>query len=154
MKIKFNPGTLTRGRSRAASGFLAVLMLAACTSSHVLVGERRQAISPDEVRLYLHPPAKYDEVALLNSTSMGAFALTEQGRSDVVIERLKKEAASLGANGVLLQGVSDQQSGAVGSVYASGTGSHAFGISSSTGIYGKSGAGMAIYVPPDPTAAR
>jgi hypothetical protein len=90
MKIKLNYGKLSGGRNRAAAGLLAVLTLAACTTSHVLVGARRPAISPGEVHLYLRPPAKYDEVALLSSSSRASFALTAQGRSDAVIERLKK----------------------------------------------------------------
>ena len=67
---------------------------------------------------------------------------------------MKREAASLGANGVLLAGMGEQQVGSIGNsfgnAYAYGTGSgvNAFGSSSgsSTAIYAKTAQGMAIYV--------
>ena len=70
---------------------------------------------------------------------------------DKAIARLKEEAAKLGANGVLLQGVQDQQTGSIGT----GVGSSSYGPSSSTGvgvggsfaISNKAAHGIAIYVP-------
>jgi hypothetical protein len=72
---------------------------------------------------------------------------------DKAIERMKVEAGNLGANGVLLQGVSDQQTGSIGT----GVGSSSYGPSSATGVgvggsFGltnKATSGLAIYVPPD-----
>jgi hypothetical protein len=49
--------------------------------------------------------------------------LTAQGKADKVIERMKDEAAKLGANGILLQGFGDQQTGTVGGAYGSSTAS-------------------------------
>lgn len=125
-------------------------MLAACVSSHVIVGTVRPAISPEQVKVYLHPPAQYEEVAILDSSSKASWAITAQGKTDKVIERLKGEAAKLGANGILLQGIGDQAGGSVGSGFASATASgHSatgFGFGSSTTIYHKSGSGLAIYV--------
>ena len=71
---------------------------------------------------------------------------------DAAIARMKEEAAKLGANGILLQGVQDQQSGSIGT----GVGSSSYGPSSSTGvgvggsfgIYNKVAHGIAIFVPP------
>jgi hypothetical protein len=128
------------------------MLLAGCVSSHVLVGTPRPPITPDQVKIYLHPPAKYDEIAVLESSSRASFAMTAQGKTDKVIERLKEEAAKLGANGVLLQGIGDQPAGSVGSGFGSATasGNSAFGVGfgSSAAIYAKSGSGLAIYVPP------
>jgi uncharacterized lipoprotein YajG len=131
----------------------AVLALAAgcATSSHVIVGKVRPPTTADQVKLYTQPPAKYEEIALLNANSRRSFALTDQGKTDKVIERLKAEAASLGANGVLLQGIGERHSGSVGI----GAGSSSFSGSSAGGIgFGLSGAttdktanGLAIYVP-------
>jgi hypothetical protein len=63
---------------------------------------------------------------------------------------LKVEAAKLGANGILIQGIADQQSGAVGtgvgSASASGNSITGFGIGTSAATYNKAGNGMAIYV--------
>ena len=65
------------------------------------------------------------------------------------MERLKNETASLGANGIVLQGIDDQSGGAVGvgSAHVSTSGTSAQGLSVSTGVFGKSGTAIAIYVP-------
>jgi hypothetical protein len=47
--------------------------LAGCVSSHVLVGTPRPPISPEQVKVYLHPPAKYEEIALLDTSSRASF---------------------------------------------------------------------------------
>src|SRR5260221_14192554 len=96
--------------------------LAGCVTSHVMVGQAPPPISPDQVQIYLRPPAnKYVEIALLDTSSKGAFAFSAQGKTDAVMERLKAEAAKLGANGILLQGVGAQAGGSVGTGFASGT---------------------------------
>jgi hypothetical protein len=87
-----------------AAGF--ILLVAGCTStSHVMVGKKRPPISPVAVKVYWDPPAEYEKIAILDSSSEWSFKLTQQGQMNAVIERLKKEAAKLGANGVLLQDV-------------------------------------------------
>jgi len=138
---------------RPAILFVLSLVLAACVSSHVLVGTPRPAISPDQVKIYLHPPTKYEEIAILQSSSKHSFTFSAQGKTDKVIERLKGEAAELGANGLLLQGVGDQQVGAVGGAYgsatASGNSAFGFGLGSSAAVYAKAGNGLAIYVTQD-----
>jgi hypothetical protein len=54
-----------------------------------------------------------------------------------------------------LQGVSDQAAGSIGSAWADTSQSaHAFGFGTTGTIFEKSGTGVAIYVPPDATAAR
>jgi hypothetical protein len=120
-------------------------------SSHVLVGNPRPPINPDQVRVYLEPPAQSQQIALLQTSSRIAFALSAQAKTDKVMERLKKQAASLGANGIVLQGLGDQGSGVIGvdSTHISTSGTHAstFGISSGDGISSKSGTAIAIYVP-------
>ena len=133
---------------------LVVLGLSACSTSHIMVGRARPPISPDQVQIYLHPPAtKYEEIAVLDSSSRNSFTFTAQGKTDVVITRLKEEAAKLGANGILLQGVGDQAAGSVGSGFANGTASGnsatAVGLGISGTIFVKSGTGLAIYVEPN-----
>jgi hypothetical protein len=132
----------------------AAIVLAACaSSSHVLVGTARPPIAPESVKVYLQPPPKFEQIATIDATSQGSFALTSQQNMDKAIERMKQEAAKLGANGVLLQGVQDQQSGSIGT----GVGSSSYGGSSATGvgvggsfgIYNKAAHGLAIYVPPE-----
>lgn len=125
-----------------------VLMLAGCASSSVLVGTARAPIDPSMVRLYLDPPAQFEKVALLDAGSRNSWAITDQGKTNKVIERMKAEAAELGANGVLIGGMGDQQIGSVGSGSAWGSGNYAYGFGVSSGVFQKKGAGIAIYVPP------
>ncbi|MDG2594991.1 hypothetical protein P7M37_24770, partial [Vibrio parahaemolyticus] len=78
-----------------------VLALTGCASgSSILVGEARESIAPEKVRLYIEPPESYDTIALVNASSDAG--LTEQDSIDYAVEELKKQAAKLGANGVLL----------------------------------------------------
>jgi hypothetical protein len=144
---------LTRHLSRVLLvAFGAHALLAACaTTSHVLVGTPRPAIPPGQVRVYLHPPDHYEEIATLGSSSRGSWTFTAQGKTDKVIERMKEEAAKLGANGILLEGIGDQQVGAIGtglgSANASGGSAFGIGLGSSAAVYQKAGSGVAIYVP-------
>jgi hypothetical protein len=132
----------------------ATSVLAACsTSSHVLTGATRAPISADQVKIYTQPPPKYEEIARLNSSSRGSFSFGAQAKSDKVIERLKQEAAKLGANGVLLMGINDRQSGSIGTGFGSGSasGNSAVGVGFGTSVatYQKEGIGLAVYVPPN-----
>ncbi|MDH5832844.1 hypothetical protein [Luteimonas kalidii] len=127
---------------------LALLALSGCTSSHILVGQQRPAISPSEVRLYLQPPAVYENVAVLKSNNNASFAITSQQKTNKVVERLRDEAAALGANGILLQGVEDQYSGSVGFGNAFASGGHIWGSGFSAATFVKVGSGIAIHVPP------
>ena len=144
---------LTQRLSRSVFVVLSSALLAACTgTSHVLMGTPRAPIPPEQVKVYTQPPPNYEKIAMLNTSSGGSLTFTAQGKTDKVLERLKVEAAKLGANGVLLQGMADRQVGSLGtgfgSASASGNSATGFGLGSSAGIYQKTGAGLAIYVPP------
>jgi hypothetical protein len=130
------------------------LSLGACATSHVMMGQARPPISPALVQVYFHPPAtKYEEIAMLDTSSKGGFGFTAQGKTDIVINRLKEEAAKLGANGVLIQGVGDQPGGSVSTGFgqANAYGNHATagGIGFSGNVTHKVGSGIAIYVEPN-----
>jgi hypothetical protein len=131
----------------------AALVLAACaTDSIVLTGTARPAISPAEVRIYSQPPAVFEEIAILNASKNSAFTTGGQKTVDKVVEGLKEEAAKIGANGIILEGFSDRQTGSVGSgVGSSSVSSNSavgVGVGGSLGIYKKTGHGRAIFVPP------
>ncbi len=84
-------------------GTLAALLCAGCAnfhSSHVLLGKAHPPIDPAAVQIYLNPPPNAEEVALITANSRGSFRWSAQGTTDLALERLKKEAASLGANGL------------------------------------------------------
>jgi hypothetical protein len=130
---------------------LAAAALAACASSHVMIGKARPPISPESVHIYMQPPdAIFEEIAILNTSSRGSFSFTAQRKTNQVIKRLKEEAAKLGANGVLLQGIDDEMSGSIGTGVEQGSYSHGTavggGIGISTGLHRKVGSGIAIYV--------
>jgi len=122
--------------------------LAACASSHVIVGTTRAPIQPDQVKIYLQPPAKFETVALLEANDMGANGFSQQSRVNKVMKRLKKEAASLGANGIVLQGIGSEYAGSVGTGFASGNGGFASGVGFSAAQMRKVGQATAIYVDP------
>jgi hypothetical protein len=137
------------------AALMALAALSGCATSYVMVGQARPPISPDQVQIYFHPPAnRYSEIALLDTSSKGSFAITAQGKTNVVMDRLKAEAAKLGANGILLEGVGDQAAGSVGTGYATASGHSAFGFGSSAMVFHKKGDGLAIYVEPNQVAAR
>jgi hypothetical protein len=137
---------------------LTALVLCGCashpTSTYVLVGTQRPAIDPAQVKLYIRPPAKYEEVALVSADSKHAGARGAQAKMDAAVQRLKVEAAKLGANGIILSGVGDRYAGSVGygfgSATAYGTGSSvtAYGAGStvSAPVYIKTASGTAIFV--------
>lgn len=132
---------------------LAALMTACATDSVVVTGSPRPAIAPAEVKIYWRPPPAFQEIAILNASKNSAFTTGGQKTVDKVIEGLKAQAAKLGANGVILQGFSDSQTGSVGSgVGSSSVSSNSavgVGVGGSLGIYKKTGHGVAIFVPPE-----
>ncbi|WP_157754239.1 hypothetical protein [Lysobacter capsici] len=129
-----------------------VSLLAACASSHVLTGQPRPPVPVDQVRVYFAPPpSRYEEIALLQSNS-GAFTYGEQNKMNSVLDKLRVEAAKLGANGVLFQGTEDG-GGGTGVSLGAGGGSYGGGRHFSGGGVGvsisprqKFARGTAIYV--------
>jgi hypothetical protein len=139
--------------SRFLYALCAATAIVACApSSHILVGTARAPISPDQVKIYSSAPPVFDEIAILNASSKSVFAPGGQRAMDQVVARLKAEAAQLGANGVILEGFIDNQTGSIGT----GVGSDSYsrnssvgvGVGGSLGIFKKTGQGRAIYVPP------
>jgi hypothetical protein len=128
---------------------VAIVLLAGCASSHVMVGKARPPIPPQDVQVYFQPPPKYEQIAMLDTSSSHSFSFTAQGKTDKVIERLKVEAAKLGANGVLIQGIGDRPSGSVGIGFGAASSNTGVGLGSSSASYQKAGSGIAIYVAPN-----
>lgn len=138
--------------SRVLAGVLLAGVLAACaTSSHVLTGKTRPPIDASEVKIYSTAPADYEEIAVIDATSRSSFSFGDQKKMDAVIERLKNQAAALGANGVLLQSTGSESGGGVGTGIGTGVGVGGGGVSIGTGIFSassnKTGRGLAIFVP-------
>ncbi|NYZ61186.1 hypothetical protein [Luteimonas deserti] len=138
---------------------LAVVMTAGCASSHVLTGTPRAPIDPAQVRIYHGPPpGQYEEIAILN-TSSGALTYGEQNKVNSVLDKLRREAASLGANGVLFQGTADAERSGGGVSVGGGVGRGGGRSFSSAGVgvnispQQKYASGIAIWVANPPPAA-
>lgn len=131
------------------------LALAGCATSHVLTGTPRPPIDPAQVRIYHSPPpGGYEEIAILE-TSSGAFTYGEQNKIDSVLRKLRQEAASLGANGVLFQGSGHGYGGSSVSVGAgggrvSGRGFGGVGVGVNVSPRQVHAGGIAIHVPNPP----
>lgn len=157
---------------RTSLAVLVVIGASACnvtSGSRIVVGHTRPPIVPESVKIYIRPPAKYEEVAIVNASSKNAFA-SDQSLTDSALNQMKKDAAKLGANGILLSGVGTQQIGSIGQSFGSassystgsataygygntvnayGTGTtNAFGSGTTinTPLFQKVSGGMAIYV--------
>ena len=87
------------------------LTIACYPVSHVIVGETRTPIDYNSVKIYADYPNDYEKIAIIESSSDLAIKdfsieFTHQQKTNKALERLKKEAALLGANGVVLQNIS------------------------------------------------
>lgn len=138
--------------TRLFTAALLGLALAGCaSSSKVMVGQARAPIDPALVRVYSTPPAGATEIAQLESTSAAGFGT--QGQTDAAVARLKREAAKLGANGVVLMGVGSERSGGGVSVGAGTYGGHVGGgLGIGIPTTQKRAAGVAIWVPAEAEA--
>src|SRR5680860_720590 len=73
-----------------------------CASGSILItGTPRPPITVEQVTLYTTPPPEYEVIGSINASSDAG--LSQQGSLDYAVERLKSEAAKVGANGVLLK---------------------------------------------------
>ena len=117
---------------------LLILLLTGCASgSSIVVGKVREAIDPQQVKLYLELPNTYETIGIVTASSDAGW--TEQGSVDYAVAELKNQAAKLGANGVLIESTGNQTSTVVGGY---GTG-YVYSIP----VTEKLVSGKAIYVP-------
>ena len=138
--------------------YLRVLVVAVCVSISgcapappKLAGPARAPIPVEQVMIYDVPPANAQDVAILHASSHSVFSPGGPSATDKVVQRLKVQAAQLGANGVVLQGFSDRQTASLGT----GGGSESYvrstavgvGASGSFGVFKKTGEALAIFVP-------
>ncbi|MDP6533543.1 MAG: hypothetical protein QGH89_06965 [Candidatus Marinimicrobia bacterium] len=99
---------------KRSAALLLVLIIAGCYPvSHIIVGEAKEPLSASQVKIYLDYPEVYEKIALLDAGSNFAFQdpailFTHQSKMDKVMERLKIEAAQLGANGIVIVGTENK----------------------------------------------
>jgi hypothetical protein len=137
-----------RARSTLAAVVVAVATLAGCAgTAKVMLGDARPPLDPSEVRIYSTRPPGSIDIAQLEASSGAGFG--SQAQTDEVMARLRREAAAIGANGVVMLGM-----GSSGAPVGMSVGAASYGSSSATGIsFGipttqRQAAGVAIYVPP------
>lgn len=91
---------------------VSALILSGCASGTALVtGTQRSAPNADEVIIYTEAPEKYEVIGIVTASSDCGW--TEQGDLNCAIAELKKQAAKIGANGIILESVSTINSGGV-----------------------------------------
>ena len=123
---------------------LIVMFFIGCVPvSHIIVGDTREPIDPSNVEIYLDYPEQYEKIALIDAGSNFAFKdpailFDWQSKMNKATERLKIEAAKLGANGILIINTDNK-------IYQS-TSSDGKGSSSSSSHTEKFVKAIAIYV--------
>lgn len=81
--------------------FISLVLLTGCiTGSHVLTGVAHPQTTPDSIKIYSEMPTKAEIIGIVSAMSNASF--TWQQAKDQAIEELKKQAAKIGANGILL----------------------------------------------------
>ena len=109
---------------------LIILFISCHPVSHIIVGSKRVPTSPEDVIIYLDYPESYEKIALVDAGSNFSFKdpvilFAWQSKMNKALERLKVEAASLGANGILIvntdnmtyQSINSNKNGAQSSTY-------------------------------------
>lgn len=120
----------------------ATIYLGGCaTGSALVTGVKRESINPDLVKVYHFPPANYELVGIVKSSSEMGFG--EQHNLDLALEEIKEQAAKVGANGVILQGIEEVVIGGGGTFIPNGYGGGFFVSSHSTK---QAVSGTAIYI--------
>ena len=144
--MKTNP-TIRIALASAFASLAAVILSGCAGAAIVQVGPKRAPIAPEQVRLYLTPPPKFEEVGLITSSSGNTFAFTDQGKMNAAVEVMKRKAASVGANGVLLRGAGTESGGMVGFTSGSTYGGSTYsGTTFGAAQRRKSAEGIAIFV--------
>jgi uncharacterized protein YbjQ (UPF0145 family) len=142
-----------RSASRtAAMGAVAALLAACAPSWHVLTGSPRPPILPAQVKVYSDAPAIFEEIAVLGASHKSILSSSGERSTEKVVERLKAEAAKVGANGIIIEGFDQTQTGSIGSGAGSDSysahGTISLGVGAWVGIFKTTAKGRAIYVPP------
>jgi len=128
--------------------------VAACVSTHQLIGTARAPIPADRVQLYTEVPHQpYERIAVVSASSKRSWSFTSESKAEVVVRRLKEQAGKLGANGVLLEDISAESGAALGAAVGTGyegprgTIDVGLGLGTATLTLQRYGRGIAIYLP-------
>jgi hypothetical protein len=125
------------------------------TSSQTLTGSPRAPVSPSDVRVYTQAPQSFQEIAVLSASRKSVSTAGGERAIEKMIESMRSQAAQLGANGLLLENLSDSDPIDVGTGFASQTYTHNasinVGVGGSLGVVKKAATARAIFVAPQHT---
>lgn len=80
---------------------LLALLLAGCATGETLVtGTAREAVAPESVQIYLEAPPQYEVIGAVSASS--SLGVSGQQNLDRAIAEVRQRAASMGANGVII----------------------------------------------------
>ncbi len=99
--------------AKFAAAILSAAIVSACAEgTTVVTGQQRPAINPEQVKLYSQPPqSSYEVIGLVRASSGNGW--TDQQPIDYAVTELKKQAAKVGANGVVIGSTGAQTGGFV-----------------------------------------
>jgi len=128
-----------------------ISMLEGCaTSSQILTGSPRAPLPPSDVRVYTQAPQSFEEIAVLGGSRKSVSTAGGERAIEKMIETMKSQAAELGANGLLLEELSDSNAVALGTGVGSQTYTHNasinVGVGGSLGVVKKTAKARAIFV--------
>lgn len=137
---------------------LSIFTATGCTimdGNAIVTGNARAPTSPAEVRLYRTAPDKFEEIAFV-SASAGHDFEKSSSLMNSAIQRIKEEAAKIGANGVILTEIKERDAPKVITSYgyatAAGTGGSVSAVGNATSVNRGDAytrlKGVAVYVTP------
>tara|TARA_B100000073_G_C23510059_1_gene483419 strand:+ start:232 stop:669 length:438 start_codon:yes stop_codon:yes gene_type:complete len=91
---------------------ISLFIIKACYPvSYIVVGETKSPINHNKVVVYADFPESFEKIAIMESASDLALKdisilFTDQQKTNKALERLKKQAALFGANGLVIQDMS------------------------------------------------
>ena len=110
-----------------AATFAAACLICGCATRSIIVGQVRPPISPEAVHVYRVPPRHFERIAIIDSPAGTSWIFPDRPSMDLGISRLREQAATLGANGILLQRVYGVSPGALAiGVGGFGSSGHSF----------------------------
>jgi hypothetical protein len=125
--------------------------IAGCaSSSQVLTGSPRAPLPAGDVRVYTQAPQSFEEIAVLRASRQSVSTGGGERAIEKMIDTMKSQAAGLGANGLLLEDLSDANGLALGTGVGTQTYTHNasidVGVGGSLGLVKKTASARAIFV--------
>lgn len=91
---------ISSARTLIGSILLSILVAACASGTALVTGTKREPTNPATIRLVHTMPEGADVIARVEASSDGG--LTDQGSLDYAVEELKKQAAKVGANALVI----------------------------------------------------